>query len=661
MTNVLWQAATVDRSQVDEYSREFHLPPRVARWLCLRNVTREEVLVWLNPEQADWSSPDDFTDMQHAVEVILEGIQNRIKICIVGDYDVDGVTSSTIVASTLDALGADWTCIIPHRIDDGYGLSPSLVERAHTLGCGIIVTVDNGIRAVEAIETAVQLGMKVVLTDHHEPGDRLPQSASAIVHWVKSKSEESALLSGAGVAWKLASALLDRVSARETLPQASVKELRDWHIALAGLGALADVMPMRGENRKLVRTALHVFRLCTKVGWAALCEVANVRADEMTDTGLSWSISPRLNAAGRMGSAEIAFALLMATDLDEARSLAVQIEDLNRDRKQETDRVYREAVAAYEQETTGEPASIIVVAGRWSLGVVGIVAAKLVGQYGLPAIVLADDGSDVLRGSGRAPDGFGLHETLLKCKEYLVHFGGHEAAVGCAVHRDSIVAFREAAGLVARQSTTVREATSELADDFLPLTDANLETWAWLQKFSPFGPQNPPFRFYIGPVEVVQVTPMGKEQQHLRLKVREGKATVDMVWFQAPPSAFQWVAGINISAVCLLEENTWQGKSRAQLRVESATQLERPLLRDDFGAVYRILQARRKLSAQEATALISKHRHAEAHIIFDTFVELGFAHWQESAYHVVEQVHARDLRDSQTYQNHLWASAGGSQ
>jgi single-stranded-DNA-specific exonuclease len=659
VTNVLWQAATVDQTQVDEYSREFHLPPRVARWLCLRNVTREEVAVWLNPERADWTNPDDFTDMQRAVHVISDGIRNRVKICIVGDYDVDGVTSSTIVASTLDALGADWTCIIPHRIDDGYGLSVSLVERAHALGCGMIVTVDNGIRAVEAIQVAVQLGMRVVLTDHHEPGDTLPTSASAIVHWMKSESEETALLSGAGVSWKLATALLDGVPAGQLGPE-FLQALRDWHIALAGLGALADVMPMRGENRKLVSTALRVFRRCDRVGWRALCEVAGVQAADVTDTVLGWSISPRLNAAGRMGSAEAAFSLLMTTDSEEARSLATQIEEMNRDRKRETDRVYHEAVAAYEQEMDGEQASIIVVAGQWSLGVVGIVAARLVGQYGLPAIVLADDGSDVLRGSGRAPDGFSLHDTLLQCEENLVHFGGHEAAVGCAVHRDSIAAFREAAGVVASQTTTSQEASPALADDFLPLTDVNLETCAWLQKFSPFGPQNPAFRFYIGPVEVIQVTPMGKEQQHLRIKIREGTATMDMVWFQAPPRAHQWVAGMYISAVCLLEENTWQGNSRAQLRVESASLLERPLLRDDFGAVYRILQARRKLSAQEATTLIAKHRHAEAHIIFDTFVELGFAHWQESAYHVVEQVHARDLRDSQTYQKHLWASAGGS-
>lgn len=657
LTNVLWHSAAVDDVQVDQYIEKFHIPPRIARWLCMRGVAEHEVVTWLDPTVSDWSDPNDFTDMKVAVEIILDAIAKGVKICIVGDYDVDGVTSSTIVASTLDMLGVEWTCIIPHRVEDGYGLSVKLVARAKELGCGLIITVDNGIRAVEAIDYAVELGMTVVLTDHHEPGDKLPEGASAIVHWAKSTHPESAHLSGAGVAWKLASALLNHAPSTH-VPATEVQALRDWHCGLAAWGALADMMPMRGENRKLVRSGLEVLRLSRRPGWRTLCEVAKVNVAEITDTVLAWSVTPRLNAAGRMGTAEVAFRLLMTDDVATASEHAAQIESWNQIRKLETERVYQEAVEAFESGKSRAEAAMIVVSGVWNLGVVGIVAAKLVGTYGLPAIVLADDGSNVLKGSGRAPVGFPLHGTLLQCKEWMLHFGGHEAAVGCAVARDGVEEFRQAVDAIAGQTSAVPLSDGVLADDYLSLSDVNLETIQLLERFGPFGPQNPMFSFYIGPVEIEKMTALGNGK-HLRIKVREGKNSSEMVWFQAPEEAKHWPVGKRIAAICRLEENTWQGVTRPQLRIETVYPLQEPLMRDDFAAIYRVLQARRRLTTQEATSLVGKHRHAEAQVIFDTFVELGFAHWQESAYHVVEQVASRDLRDSRSYQMHLGQSVCG--
>lgn len=654
MTNVLWHSAVVDNEQVEQLMNQFQVPRRVARWLCLRRVPESEVAAWLEPHKAEWSSPNQFTDMEAGVTVLLEAMASKDKICIVGDYDVDGVTASAIVASTLDALGANWTCVIPHRVDDGYGLSVPLVERARDLGSRVIVTVDNGIRAQEALQRAFDLGIRVILTDHHAPGETLPDTPDAIVHWAKSTDATSAVLSGAGVAWKFADALL-RALPENSLAETELQSLRNWHIGLAALGAIADVMPMRGENRKLVQAGLKVLGECERPGWQALCEVSKVNPKELTDTVVAWSITPRMNAAGRMGNAEIAFRLLMATDLTTAQEYAEQVEQWNRERKRDTERAFEEAVEEFEQYENREDVPIVVVAGPWNLGVVGIVAAKLVGRYGRPAVVLADDGGEVIRGSGRAPDGFPLHDTLQQCQEWMVHFGGHEVAVGCGVRRTDFNDFRRAVEVCTQQAPSAPRTDGLVADDYLPLTEVNIQTLQWVQRFAPFGSQNPALSFYIGPVEINKVTPMGNGK-HVRLKVKEGNSSLDMVWFQAPPEIHEWTAGSLISAVCHLEENTWQGVMKPQLRILSAHRLQKPLLREDFGAVYRVLQARRRLSVEEASLVVSKHRHTEAQVIFDTFVELGFAQLQDSAYYVNEQVVSRDLRDSTSYQAHLWQS-----
>jgi single-stranded-DNA-specific exonuclease len=648
VANCLWRSATVDEEEARRISERFGVPLRVAKWLCIRNVPEDEMEEWLYPERAKWLAPEVFWEMPQAVERILRARATGETVCIAGDYDADGVTASAILASTLDAIGVAWHCLIPHRIEDGYGLSVAMVDKAQQLGCTLIVTVDNGIRAHDAISYAHGLGIEVVLTDHHEPSDTPPGPTVATLHWTRADDDGARALSGAGVAWKLATALLDHVYPGEC------RELREWHTALASLGALADVMPMTVENRKLIRTGMEVLRSCERSGWRALCEVARVDAGALTENSLLWGIAPRLNAAGRMDSAELAFKLLMAADDATAARLATELEALNELRKSETERAYREAYAQHQQQDPNGSQPVVVVSGPWHLGVAGIVAAKLVEAFGRPAIVLADGDEEVLRGSGRAPDGFPLHEVVAACAERLEHFGGHETAIGCAVHRAQLDMFREAVCRAAESVAQDADDTAEepVADDFLALADATMDTCAWVERFMPHGPGNPPLRFYVGPVELIQCIRMG-DGRHLRLRVKEGKHEADLVWFNADAEARDWRPGQRLAAVVCVERNTWQGRTNVQLRVVDAHALANPLLRDEFGYLYRLLQARRRLTLREAENALPGRSQAEAKVVLDTFVELGFAEGTESAYHVVEQVVPRDLRHSIQYQGHL--------
>jgi len=646
MTEVLWRTALVEEAAARAYAAETGVPLRVAKWLLLREVNAADVERFLAPEANKFLQPATFTDISLAVMRILDAIRKQQSIAVVGDYDVDGVTATTILASTFDAMNATYTCIIPHRIENGYGLSTELVDTAHARGCTLIITVDNGIQANQAIDYAAALGIDVVLTDHHEPGDTLP-AAHAVVHWIRSSDPAATqVLSGAGVAWKLAEALL----ASDVVPPTA--ELAAWHRGLATLGALADIMPMRGETRTLVANGIRDLQRCQMPGWRALCARAGVQPETLQVEAVLWKLTPRLNAAGRMDSADVACALLQASEPGQAEVLATQLEQLNEMRKADTVHVTDEALQQ-SRALYGEQPTAIVVAGDWNLGVVGIVAARLCETFRCPAIVLSTgEANQLYRGSGRAPDGFPLHDAVAACAHCLHHFGGHASAIGCGLDAESLEAFRTAFTAAVEERKIAEVSDNPLAEDVLPLHEATLETITWMHKLAPFGPANPRPNFCIGPVDIVSVTPL-KEGKHVRIRVKEGAHSEDIIWFSVQPDVFTWAPGMRMMGVVDLEENVWQGNRRPQLRMVCARLLPDALFRATFADVYRLLRARRKVTPSDCVKIAGGSSTADIDVILNTFVELGFAHFADSAYHVTEQVVPRDLRESRTYQTHL--------
>ncbi|MCL6452567.1 MAG: single-stranded-DNA-specific exonuclease RecJ [Alicyclobacillus sp.] len=662
----LWRSQSSDTDQVRRWVAEYGMPERIARVLCTRVASQAELEDVLHPSRIPWTAPDAFAQMDRAVDRLLDAVARGERICVVGDYDADGVTACAILADALRRVGADCVCIIPHRTEDGYGLSPALVDRAAEMGARLLVTVDNGIRCGLAVRHAVGLGLQVIVTDHHQPGEDPPLDAYAVVHWQDATAPALQHLCGAGVAWKLALRLLER-SADGPI----AAEHYGWWTALAAIGTLADVMPLRGENRRLVREGVAYLKSARQPGWRALCRTAGVDPTALTSDALVWSIIPRINAAGRMDHAQVALALLTATDPAAADAAAAAVEELNQRRRTETERAAAEAVSQVRASHASAPA-VVVAAGPWPLGVVGIVAAKLVEQYDCPAIVFADDGSDLLRGSGRSPAGTPLHQWVADCAEWLDHFGGHETALGCGIRRQHLANFREALAARARRERVPGPlmavdaaggpgdpvaALTPVADDYLPLADADLAVARWLEALWPYGRGFEPFSFYVGPVQLQAAMVIGGGK-HLRWTVREGRQSAQLVWFRPPSWAFDVVPGTSVAVIASLEVNRWRGTETAQLRVHQGWVLAQPLDRAAFAEVYRVLRTRRRARrADLAAALPEQLEPEQLDTVVGAFVELGFAYVAESEYHVVEQAVARDLRESAVYQAHLCARA----
>jgi len=651
MTEWLWKTATISRDIAEEIAETCDVPLYVARWLCARGHSVETAQVWVAPT-ASVLPGSVFTQLERAVDLLLGAIGARHRIAIVGDYDVDGVTATAIVHAALVALDADVVCIIPHRIHDGYGLSVGIVQRVVEADCQVLVTVDNGIGAHEAVAYAVEAGLTVIVTDHHAPSDPLP-IAHATVHYARATSAAAALLSGAGVAWKLATRLLQRSS--QKLARARARTLYDWITGLAALGTLADMMTLTGENRHIVRAGLLGLERTEEPGWLALKRLGGLGAVPLTETAVLWQITPRLNAAGRMDTALIALQLLQAADMDTANQLAAALEACNLLRKEETSRANDEALEACEKMfvTGGVPAGV-VAAGAWPLGVVGIVAAKLVERFGRPAIVFADDGADLLKGSGRAPEGYPLHDIVADASHALHHFGGHVAAIGCAVNREAIAEFTKAfqESAAALGGVVLNDSKNYItADDYLPLGQLCEETVGWMNRLGPFGPGNPPLNFLVGPVVLYDTSKL-TAGKHARLTIGEGNRTEQAIWFQCPTQVFDWRPGQSVLLNISLEMNVWQGKTRVQARVIDGASLNQPLSREDFSIVYKLLRQHGQLSVSE---ILSRTNLSAAHLelICAIFVELGFARQMDSAYHKVDGISPRDLRESATYHRHL--------
>ncbi|AEJ44123.1 single-stranded-DNA-specific exonuclease RecJ [Alicyclobacillus acidocaldarius] len=658
MSIPLWRAAGVG-NVARRLASAFQMPMRVARLLAARGYEDPDEVRRLLAADVPWSHPLDFTDMRAACEQILQAVRKREIIAVIGDYDVDGVSAAVIATSAIQALGGRVTCHIPDRVSDGYGFSLRLLEAAKSEGASLILTVDNGIRAVEAISAAVADGLRVVVTDHHEPGDETLPDGVPVLHFTRHRDPGSAKRGcGAFVAWKLAVQLLDAAGLGK------MDALRRWLMGLAALGTLADMMPLVGENRRLVREGIRVLATEGSTGWRVLCDSARVRGDALRASDVSWRLVPRLNAAGRMAHADLAYRLLMAEDDEEAKRLVDEMEVLNAKRQEAVEAAFAEAVEAVERDHGPNPAAI-VVAGDWPLGVVGLVAGRLAQTYACPAIALARMGDGTLRGSGRAPEDASMLELLHRCAEFLHRYGGHDAAVGCELDASQLPALRAAlmeAAVAARAMGKTVDPPAVIADDYLGLSEPADEILLWLERLAPFGPEHEPFRFFVGPVEIVRCARMGSGE-HLRLTLAEGDAHQEAVWFRAPDGIARDTSGLWAFIVELVA-NAWRGTVRPQLRIERGYRLPRAVSREAFAAVFRALRRGPCTleTLRQRVRGISADLDRDLESVVATFVELGFAAQEGGLYHVIAS-EKRDLRDSLAYQafvrRHLQPVGGG--
>ena len=551
------------------------LPPLIAQTLLRRGINSPvEAEAFLHPEAVP-STP--YPNIEPAVERILSAIQKKERICVWGDFDVDGQTSTALLVQAFRSLGADVVYYIPIRGRESHGVHVDSLKPILDNGAKLIVTCDTGITAYEAVEYANSRGADVVITDHHDLGETLPK-AKVIIN-PKLLPEDHALrnLAGVGAAYKLAEALLEtRNEKREASneePGTSDKSLVTRHslLDLVALGLIADVALLKSETRSLAQKGIQKLRETSRPGLRAIAELSETRLETLTEETIGFTFAPRLNALGRLGDANPAVELLLTQDPARARVLATQIEGLNTQRRLLTSQVF-EAAEAQLRGNPGllsEPAIVLSHRG-WPGGVVGIVANKLVERYHKPAILLNESEDGILRGSARSVEGLHITEAIAVQKDILRGFGGHPMAAGMSLDAEKLPEFRKGLGRAIEKQLgqTVREEPSLQIDAWLKLDELNLELAAALEMLAPFGAGNPPLVLASRAVTLKSISNIGKTKEHLRLNIEDEAGSPQSVlwWGGAGSNLPETEAKIDIAYS--LRASTFRGQKQVTLQFE---------------------------------------------------------------------------------------------
>jgi single-stranded-DNA-specific exonuclease len=561
----IWNTRPHDATAASALANALNVSPVTARLLVMRGLSNpDEAARFMNPSLDQLYDPFRLAGLECAADRLMAAITNRERVAVHGDYDVDGITSTVILRRALELLGADVTHFIPERLTDGYGLQPGTIDRLHAEGVKLIVSVDCGIRAAEAARRARALGVALIITDHHEPDADMPDCCAVVNPKRHDCSYPDKNLAGVGVALKLVQALCGRAGKSAWMPA---------FVKIASIGTLADVVPLVGENRIIAKLGLQMLTKGPhKVGLRALFEAAGLSGKTIDSYHIGFMVAPRINAAGRMSTPDIATRLLLAVDEsmgEEAKSLAEQLETENLKRRQEDQDILAQAKKIVETDPDIGARSVLVVAGEgWHRGVIGIVASKLVDAFYRPAIVLSVDG-DIAHGSCRSIPGFDILACLESCAPLMKRFGGHKAAAGLQVESARIREFRQAVNAHADTILGPDDLRPSLwLDGPLAFSDINERVMSEFSALAPFGPGNPRPKFHTGPVSIVDGPRLLKDR-HLKMSVKQNGRVLRAIQWNAAEHNHRLTSlkeGVEIAYT--IEENEYQGTKYVELRLE---------------------------------------------------------------------------------------------
>jgi len=564
LKTLLWNHLPCNDDEAKALGAALNLHPTIARLLCLRGLRDADAAQkFLNPSMDDLHDPFLLADMGKAVERIERAIAAKERIAIHGDYDVDGITSTVILRRALEMLGGDVGHFIPERLRDGYGLQPAAIDRLHAEGVRLIISVDCGIRGMEAALRARELDVDLIITDHHEPEGTLPPALAVINPKRHDCAYPDKHLAGVGVALKVVQALCQRADKGKWLPA---------FVKIAAIGTLADVVPLVGENRVIAKLGLQsLSRGRHTVGLRALLEASGLTGKTIDSYQVGFILAPRVNAAGRMSTPDIATRLLLATDegaMEEARGLAQQLNEENLKRQAEEADLVAQAKTAIETDPAIGAHNVLVVGGEgWHRGVIGIVASKLVDAFCKPAIVLSIDG-DVAHGSCRSIPAFDMLDGLERCSEFFLRFGGHKQAAGLTMDTSKVPAFRARINAHANEVLEPDHLRPRLRiDGTLNLKQITPDLVDGLNAMAPFGLANPRPIFHAMPVEIID-GPRPLKDRHLKMTFRQdGRSFRAIAWRAAERAAFLTENRAGVNLAFSLEQNEFQGETYLELTV----------------------------------------------------------------------------------------------
>ncbi|MBQ7365112.1 MAG: single-stranded-DNA-specific exonuclease RecJ [Clostridia bacterium] len=562
---------TLSSDAVRSLAEALKISPVTALLLCQRGYTDAEAAKrFMSPVVGEFHSPFLIPDMEKAVKRLEDAIQSGEKTVIYGDYDVDGVTSVSVLWLYLKNRGLSVDYYIPDRSGEGYGMNNAAIDKFHENGVKLMVTVDTGVTAIDEVAYAASLGIDTLVTDHHECQQSLPD-AVAVVNPRRSDSDYPFKeLAGVGVVFKLLSACETRRAANEEEARANIEKLCDSYIDLVAMGTVADVMPLVDENRLLVSRGLALMNSRPRMGLSALLGAASggeKKPGAVTATTVSFVVAPRINAAGRIDSAERAVGLFLSSSPAETEAIAYELCDINRARQAEENRIIEEAEAKIAAECDFDRDSIIVLADdHWHHGVIGIVASRITEKYGLPSILISFDG-DIGKGSGRSVKGINLVEALTDSKEYLVKFGGHELAAGLSVERSRIDAFRENINRYVKEHLTDADCLAAIdVDCEINATDVTLSLAEELSLLEPYGIANPSPLFMMRGVTLRGVMPLG--EKHARFLLEKDGVSLSALRFGKSRRDFELYGGDLVDLVFQMNVNEFRGVRSAQMIVK---------------------------------------------------------------------------------------------
>lgn len=555
-----WRVQETDTAKAEELASQLSVSPLVASLLINRDITTaDEARNFLYLTDDNMHDPYLLKDMDIVVERIQRAIRDEEKIMIYGDYDADGVSSTSVMLTTLRTLGAHVDFYIPNRFTEGYGPNEGAFRHIGEQGYTLVITVDTGISGVNEADVAEECGFDLIITDHHEPGPELPK-AFAIIHPKLSERYPFKELAGVGVALKIGQALLGEISPAL--------------VELAAIGTVADLVPLQDENRYIVQKGLHYLRHTNRPGMKALLNVCGVNQKEITEETIGFAIGPRINAIGRLDQADPAVHLLMTADQEEAESLAEEIDQCNQERRTIVKEITDQAIEMVKTQFPPEENAVLVLAKEgWNPGVIGIVASRLVNEFYRPTIVLGiDEEGKIAKGSARSIEGFDLFANLSKCRDILPHFGGHPMAAGMTLELENVPLLRE------KMNKFGHELLSE--EDFIPavnidvnasLDEITTESIEELNKLAPFGISNPKPKVLIKDVPISSMRKIGADKTHLKVVVGDSDCSLDGVGFGLGYLHDRISPLAHVSLVGELTINEWNNRRKPQIMLEDAS------------------------------------------------------------------------------------------
>ena len=554
--NKKWECYNLDNEKVEELVKKRHITNLLASILVNRGIIDgEKINVFLNPTRKDFYNPFLMPDMEIAVKRIVKAIENKEKIMIYGDYDADGITSITVLKKYLNEIGLKTGEYIPNRLNEGYGLNKDAISKIYNDGYKLMITVDCGISGLEEVDYANSLGMEIIITDHHEPAEKLPEAIAVIDAKRKDNKYPFNQLAGVGVVFKLIQAISTELKLEE-------KEYLKY-LDLVCIGTISDIVPLVDENRVIAKLGLKLIEKTKNIGLKTLLNIADLR--KIDSTAISFGVAPRINACGRMGFQEEALQLFLTEDSGEATKIAKRLVQFNQERQAKEKQIFEEVIEKIEKDDKDKKC-IVLAEENWHHGIIGIVASKITEIYYKPSILICLEG-DKGKGSGRSVPGFDLYTALTKCSDYIEKFGGHSMAIGITIKKENFEKLKETIEKYAQESNISDIMPIINIDKEINLKNINIEEVKSLELLEPFGEANKMPLFLLRNLKIDSIRALSGGK-HLKLTLKQDNNIVDAIGFNMGDLSKEYLLGDKVDVVGTIEINSFGNKENIQINLK---------------------------------------------------------------------------------------------